>query len=233
MPRSQPNKELLTRGQSYRITMNLEMPESPVNQDTGIFMVLLKFYTLHGEVLKTVSRGTMLHYKSFLLQILETLTYYPMFMMGFREQKQFIAVEMFSNFEESPYKPTIGAYIEIQSRKAHIYSTTLQIHARFTGLRYLLFHWPTTMAVIGISTFLYIYGIIGLLSWYKFHTQAQAEQEHEDSQDWIPLNTGFTGVLDGKDLMQDPPENIAASTEPMQDDKPGDGSKNLNLQLRK
>ena len=49
--------QLLVSGQAYRVALSLEMPESPVNQALGMFMVKLNFYTRHGEIVHRASRA--------------------------------------------------------------------------------------------------------------------------------------------------------------------------------
>lgn len=40
-------------------------------------------------------------------------------------------------------------FIELQSRELQYYSMTLHITAHFSGLRYIMFHWPMLSAAIG------------------------------------------------------------------------------------
>ncbi|KOB72160.1 Seipin [Operophtera brumata] len=49
-----------------------------------------------------------------------------------------------------PYRnlPVTDAYVELQSRFAQVYACELHIQAHFTGLRYVMFHWPNISALI-------------------------------------------------------------------------------------
>lgn len=58
--------------------------------------------------------------------------------------------------------------MEIQSRKVQLYGAVLHIHAQFTGLRFLMFHWPILSAFVGISSNLFFFTIILGLSWSHF-----------------------------------------------------------------
>ena len=60
--------QLLASGQAYRIALNLEMPESPVNQALGMFMVKLNFYTRHGEIVHRASRAVSIQHLSWMVQ---------------------------------------------------------------------------------------------------------------------------------------------------------------------
>lgn len=44
-------------GQPYRVSLELEMPESPVNEHLGMFMVKMSCYTKDGNIVSTVSRS--------------------------------------------------------------------------------------------------------------------------------------------------------------------------------
>lgn len=44
-------------GQPYRVSLELEMPESPVNEQLGMFMVKMSCYTKDGTIVSTVARS--------------------------------------------------------------------------------------------------------------------------------------------------------------------------------
>ncbi|KAM9377888.1 seipin-like [Pholidichthys leucotaenia] len=159
---------VMASGQPYRISLELEMPESPVNEQLGMFMVKMSCYTKGGETVSSVGRSTMLHYRSSLLQTLSTLAFAPLLLTGIAEQKQLIEVELFSDYKANAYRPTIGAVIEIHSKRVHIYSAQLRIHAYFTGLRYVLYNFPLISAVIGVATNFAFLSVIVLFSYLQF-----------------------------------------------------------------
>ncbi|XP_066501793.1 seipin [Hoplias malabaricus] len=161
-------EQVMMYGQPYRVSLELEMPESPVNEQLGMFMVQISCYTKDGKTVSTVARSAMLHYRSSLLQTLSTLMFSPLLVTGFSEQKQLIEVELFSDYKSDSYHPTIGAVIEIQSRRVQIYSAQLRIHAYFTGIRYLLYNFPITSAVIGVASNFTFLSVIVLFSYLQF-----------------------------------------------------------------
>ncbi|XP_069501275.1 seipin [Ambystoma mexicanum] len=159
---------VLMYGQPYRFALELEMPESPVNQNLGMFMVSISCYTRGGSIISTSVRSAMLHYKSNLLRLLDTVAYASLFLSGLLEQKQVLEVELYSDYKEDSYVPTFGALIEIQSKRIEIYSAQLKIHAHFTGLRYLLYNFPVTSAIVGVAsnfTFLSVIVLFSYLQW--------------------------------------------------------------------
>ncbi|TMS05194.1 Seipin [Larimichthys crocea] len=160
--------QVMAYGQPYRISLELEMPESPVNEQLGMFMVKMSSYTKGGKTFSTVGRSTMLHYRSTLLQTLSTFMFSPLLLTGISEQKQLIEVELSSDYKTNAYRPTTGAVIEIQSRRVQIYSSQLRIHAYFTGIRYVLYNFPLTSAVIGVATNFAFLSVIVLFSYLQF-----------------------------------------------------------------
>lgn len=160
--------QVMAYGQPYRISLELEMPESPVNEQLGMFMIRMSSYTKGGKTVSSVGRSTMLHYRSSLLQMMSTLAFSPFLLSGMAEQKQLIEVELFSDYKTNTYQPTLGAVIEIQSKRVQIYSSQLRIHAYFTGIRYVLYNFPLTSAVIGVATNFGFLSVIVLFSYLQF-----------------------------------------------------------------
>uniref|UniRef100_A0A670JNH1 Seipin n=1 Tax=Podarcis muralis TaxID=64176 RepID=A0A670JNH1_PODMU len=48
---------VLMYGQPYRISLELELPESPVNQNLGMFMVVISCYTKGGHIISSSARS--------------------------------------------------------------------------------------------------------------------------------------------------------------------------------
>lgn len=159
---------VLMYGQPYRVTLELEMPESPVNQALGMFLVTISCYTRGGRIISTSSRSVMLHYRSSLLQTIDTLVFSGLLLSGFSEQKQILEVELYPDYRENSYMPTTGVIIEVHSRRVQMYGAFLRIHAHFTGLRYLLYNFPMTCAFVGIAsnfTFLSVIVLFSYMQW--------------------------------------------------------------------
>ncbi|XP_048217636.1 seipin isoform X2 [Perognathus longimembris pacificus] len=159
---------VLMYGQPYRVTLELELPESPVNQDLGMFLVTVSCYTRGGRIISTSSRSVMLHYRSDLLKMLDTLVFSSLLLFGFAEQKQLLEVELYADYRENSYVPTTGAIIEIHSKRIQMYGAYLRIHAHFTGLRYLLYNFPMTCAFVGVAsnfTFLSVIMLFSYMQW--------------------------------------------------------------------
>lgn len=160
--------QVLMYGQPYRVTLELELPESPANQGLGMFLVTISCYTRGGRIISTSSRSAMLHYRSDLLQMLDTLVFSSLLLFGFAEQKQLLEVELYPEYRENSYVPTTGVIIEIHSKRIQLYGASLRIHAHFSGLRYLLYNFPMTCAFIGVAsnfTFLSVIVLFSYMQW--------------------------------------------------------------------
>uniref|UniRef100_A0A8C3U8Y8 Seipin n=1 Tax=Catharus ustulatus TaxID=91951 RepID=A0A8C3U8Y8_CATUS len=128
--------QVLLYGQLYRISLELELPESPVNRELGMFMVTLTCYGSGGKTLATAARSAMLHYRSRLLRALHTAAFAGLLLSGFTEQSQTLELELLGRYREDPYTPTVGAFVEVRSRRVQLYGARLRVHAHFSGLRY-------------------------------------------------------------------------------------------------
>ncbi|XP_014054448.1 seipin isoform X2 [Salmo salar] len=195
--------QVMTYGQPYRISLELEMPESPANQELGMFMVKMFCYSRQGQTVTSSARSTMLRYRSGLLQTLGTLFLIPFFLSGTADQKQLVEVELFSEYREDSYAPSIGAIIEIQSQRVQIYSANLYIHAHFTGIRYFLYNFPTLSAVMGVASNLSFLSVLLLFSylrliWGRFINPQKV-------RDRIHLHQRLAGMDESEDteLLQD------------------------------
>ncbi|VEN37957.1 unnamed protein product [Callosobruchus maculatus] len=160
-------QQLLMMGQPYKIHLDLEMPESPANRELGMFMVCVEFMGKEGTLLASSCRSAMLHYKGYLLDTLYKLIYSPFFVFGTAEEKQTVHVQLFSDYEEQGVEPVTDIYVEIQTRHIEIYSAKFSVNAQFSGLRYVMFHWPVLSAALGITANLFFIALICLMSWYQ------------------------------------------------------------------
>ncbi|XP_058452995.1 seipin [Malaya genurostris] len=167
-------QQLLMVGQPYRVILYLEMPESEQNDKTGMFTVCATMYDHTGEHTTKSCRLSMLHYKSDLLKIISTVVFAPLMILGYREEKQMVTVELFTHYEDNQIHPATNVDIAILSSSVQFYSAQLHITANFSGLRYLMFNWPILSAIIGITTNLFFILIVCVLSWY-----------HWDDTEWL------------------------------------------------
>ncbi|CAB1451070.1 unnamed protein product [Pleuronectes platessa] len=172
-------KPVLSFGQAYQISLTLEMPESLTNQELGMFMIRTTCFSQEGVQVASSARTarqplsasstrfSMLRYRSELLETLRTLLFLPAFLIGATEQKQMLEVELFSDYTDDPYAPSVTAVVEILSTRVQIYSSELYVHAHFNGIRYLLFYFPVTSALVGVSSNFIFLSVLFILSYLR------------------------------------------------------------------
>lgn len=91
---------LLMLGQSYKIYLHLEMPETQQNRELGMFMVCAGMRDETTELLDHSCRSVMLHYKSSLIRAIRTWLLSPLYVFSIQEEKQRIVVELFPDYGE-------------------------------------------------------------------------------------------------------------------------------------
>ncbi|EDV22094.1 uncharacterized protein TRIADDRAFT_59236 [Trichoplax adhaerens] len=168
-------KQLMS-GQVYRVSLILEMPESPVNKDLGVFMVKLTFASKENYRVTTSSRPAILRHKSWLLHFFSTTFFAMPLLTGFSEEKQTIKVDLFENFLEDTLRPAAYAQVELQALNIEIYSASLIINARFSGLRYFMYNWPLTAGILGVLGNFIMISILLLLLWDSIFEVVQRDR---------------------------------------------------------
>lgn len=178
MSRTPSGSAVLMAGQAYTVMVSLRMPESPKNTDLGMFMSCLKMKaeSITGPV-KSSCKSSMMNYRSDLLRTIETMSLAPFLMSGRLVEQQTVFIEFFQDFSDNPLNPVVSADFEIKSRFAEIYDAEIIIHAKFSGLRYFMFYFPLTSAVIGSSLNLAILSLVVALSWFRFFRSEPLEDD--------------------------------------------------------
>jgi len=176
----------LLQGQPYSISLNLEIPDSPVNEDLGMFMSCLTISSTKGDLIGESCKSSISEYRSPLLRTMETVTYSPALLTGWSAQKQEVHINYFSNFQTDPHTPAEVITVEIKSKYLQISEASLQIHAELNGLRHLMYRHPWFSSFLGVSFNILILSTIILVSWARF-----LQPEESDS----PMNT-FEAVDD-------------------------------------
>jgi len=193
MSRTPSGSAVLMAGQAYTVMVALRMPESPKNTDLGMFMSCLQMKpeSTTGPV-KSSCKSSMMNYRSSLLRTIETVSLAPFLMSGRVVEQQTVFIEFFQDFSDNPLNPVVSAMFEIKSRFVEIYVAELIIHAKFSGLRYFMFYFPLTSAVIGSSLNMAILSLVVALSWFRFFRGETLEDD-----------TGAEAVPEEEGVMED------------------------------
>ncbi|XP_031567158.1 seipin-like isoform X2 [Actinia tenebrosa] len=181
-------ERILMRGQKYQVFLDLDMPYSPVNERLGMFMVNVNFLSNSGKVVATSSKSCMLHFRSAHLKVMYSVFMALPLIFGFTEEKQSVPVKLFENYVDDSYHPVTSVKIIIMAKHVEIYGALLRIEAQFSGLRFILFNWPITSALVCISANFIVICIIFFFAYNAFTPEPveqsviEAETE-EDGQE--------------------------------------------------
>lgn len=92
----------LPSGHAYDVTVNLCLPESPVNSQVGTFMVTAELLTATGEVFASTFQPCMLKYRSWLVTQARSMFYMPFLALDFMEELQMHRLVMITSVLEQP-----------------------------------------------------------------------------------------------------------------------------------
>lgn len=133
----------LLQGQTYKLNLKMTVPDNEVNEMEGMFMMCLSVSSNSGVLVERSCRSSLIRYRSYLLRIIETLTFSPSLVLGFSSQKQEVEVNFFNDFHTDPHIPAELLTLEIQSRHLQVSEVYIEILAELKGLsinRYLYFY---------------------------------------------------------------------------------------------
>jgi len=186
----QLNKKIrLMTGQPYSISLKLDVPDSTINQNVGMFMSCMKVHMQDSKFVDSC-QSAILEFRSQFLIYLETLVFSPFLVSGTSSQKQWLTVDFFDKYFDDPHNPASSADIQIQSRFLQVYAATVLIHAEFSGLRHIIYHHPWISTAVGVCGNFILLSTIILISWARFFTT-----EEEPSREEM-LRSGLIGDLD-------------------------------------
>ena len=182
----------LPNGQSYDLTLELQLPQSAKNMDVGNFMIESKIKSTMNETLyNSVRAGTMTYYPSLLRYANQVIFWFPLLLgfMNFDSQtirvpllqsvasplpdwiheQPLLAMEQIGTSPiEQPQDP-YATFMEMNMKShypIHIYNSKLHLEAKFHGVRYFMYHWFFTSATIGIA-FIMLWELFFLLAIWK------------------------------------------------------------------
>jgi len=210
----------LHQGQTYSISLKLEIPDSPVNEDHGMFMTCLQISSASGEQIGESCKSSIAQYRSPLLRSMETVTYSPTLLTGWSTQKQEVLINYFSNFQTDPRTPAEVITVEIKSKHLEVAEASLEIHAELKGLKYLMYHHPWISSFFGISTFISILTTIILVSWARFlqneeSTSVNASEPQDDQQLNPATDVPSGSELSATSVSPDPREESTSDATPL------------------
>jgi len=165
-----PRRHQLMVGQPYTIALELEVPDSPDNQELGMFMSCLKMSGKDEEQLFLTCRSSLLQFRSSLLRMLETILFSPLLLCRTTAERQLLGVTYTNNYKEMPSRQTETIVIEIKSKFLRIYSGRLRMHPQLFGLKSLMYHHSWVSSLIGILSMITL--SLSIFVWIKLNLRS-------------------------------------------------------------
>ena len=201
--------------QVYSIKMVLEVPDSPSNEELGMFMACMNVTGQDGLAIARSCKSSISQYRSPMLRSIETVALAPGLVTGFAEQKQKIPITFFATFHPDPHAVVRAFQVEVKSKLVQVSDASLHIEANLTGLRHLMYRHSWFSAVLGVGTNMFILMTIIGVSWTRFRQGGATGMENLDDVD------GMQGMESEEE------EDVVEVEEPSSTDAPGQDGDDL------
>ena len=157
---------VFAKGQPYHVKIQLNLPESTVNSNQGMFMVKLSLNDLNQKTIVSSSRPSMVTYKSFPVKLIETFFSWPLILVGVKRESETLDIPLIEDYVDGVKSNSIAstAVIRLIARDLQVYSASLIIQAHLTGLRHYMVHFPILTAVFGVSIIFCFLSLITICS---------------------------------------------------------------------
>lgn len=226
--------------QEYTISLIIDLPESDINFDVGMFGIQVDIQDLDGRNSFTFKTIATLNYKSLLLRYITTVVYFPYYMLGRYEQKQTLNIVLKDNFVDNPYMPAHKFTVKIDE-KIQFYSITLLVQAKLSGLKYMLHNWfyvtsTCIFLMITFSIFLFFltafYGPKALISTENLPKSSSNEIVHQLSDSELYSYNYYKKKLDSSEGSRNKGhEHSQEEKEDEEEDREEDGEREKNKYL--
>jgi len=110
---------MFAKGQSYKFLVELDLPESNVNWDQGMFMLRLQLNDERGTIVMNTATSSILRYKSPLLRIVNLLFYWPFLIFNFKQEAQNLVITLHNNYIDGITQgagPAVSARLIIEGK---------------------------------------------------------------------------------------------------------------------
>ncbi|ANB13010.1 hypothetical protein AWJ20_1288 [Sugiyamaella lignohabitans] len=154
------------------------------------------FDRLPGLVSST--KPAILPYKSKVLELIETVVFSPLYLIGYWEQKTVVPIQMM-HWPISATAESKSVVVELD-RTVNLNMACLLWSVEWTGLRYYMYYHWIFMFVIGTAFFWFIETVAMLLmAWYIFHAyKSHEEEENVDEEELSRVDYSHQDSRDGE-----------------------------------
>ncbi|KAG0096234.1 Berardinelli-Seip congenital lipodystrophy 2 (seipin) [Podila epicladia] len=157
--------QFLRADQAYDISVNLAVPTSEQNVAIGNFMVVVTLLRADGKIIMSSSRPAILSYQSQPLRLMRTAWKAVPLVLDWSREDQVLKVPMIENYIEDSANPVTRAYIELSHPDLQVYRSTIHIDAHFHGLRYFMYYWKVSTALVFMAVFIFWEIIFSVVTW--------------------------------------------------------------------
>lgn len=170
-------------GQRYDITVHLHVPESHQNLDMGNFMITASLLNNMNKTISLSKRPGIVAYRTPLARSIRTIWNSVWLVLGFSMESQRVSLLALENHVE-PYEfGSEKLEVVLSTSKLMIYEAFVAIHAQFTGLRYFMYYWFVTTAIVGTGVFMALGAIWATAGWWVVRTVwMKLEMEREGNE---------------------------------------------------
>lgn len=213
----------VVNGQAYDVAIDLVVPRTPSNRDTGNFMLQA---TMHApeeasasSIMDTVQAGlapgsqspkvlaksrrpAILPYRSPVVELVHKLTQLHWYVLGVRQETDKLHIPMFESVEFARGWRNLPSTMRLELHSRHrlqIYSAKATFRARFRGLRWFMYNYRILSAIVCISVFwtteLLFAGLVWALLSYSVSSKAPKAETTEQVKDELDEEEEKPAVL--------------------------------------
>lgn len=144
-------------GQRYHVDLELQMPDSPVNRNLGMFMINLKLMDNNNHLLFASSRPARLFYRSTMVRLAQQMIYIVPLVLGLSSEVDHLHIGLIDDDHQQTIIPfhhvdkmrlEVVTYREIEM----ISPSQLVITAQMEGIQYWMYFWKYTFASVAINS---------------------------------------------------------------------------------
>ncbi|EQC29590.1 hypothetical protein SDRG_12599 [Saprolegnia diclina VS20] len=140
----------LTHLTKYDVVLDFEFAQTPVNEHIGMFMVRTQALGEGKTPLATSARPTFVRTSHWLVDLVSQFVWIvPTLTLGYDASlTQHRTLVVMNGFEERRVRAVEEIYVELSHPRVQIVSASVSILAQLSGIRYLMYHWFFTTAVV-------------------------------------------------------------------------------------
>lgn len=101
----------------------------------GVFLVTTEFLTEDMQLLATATRPAIVRYRSPYLRLFRVLSFNMMYFLNLFEEKQTLRFRTIDNYVDPVDTPLAIVRVSLSSDKVELYSASLSLETRLTGLK--------------------------------------------------------------------------------------------------